>query len=106
MRESRVRLGPRLPGPSPYPGSNDRSARAWRTLVSTTVEPGMPAAAVRAPEAGRAKTGKAATRDSGNFSRGFFTLLSDDRFDLMERTGSTWHAREKRKVTGAADGPY
>lgn len=83
MRESRVRLGPRLPGPSPYPGPNDRPPRAWSKVVFTTVELGMPATAVRHPEAGRAKTGKTAIRESRNYSRGLFTLLPDDRFDLM-----------------------
>lgn len=47
------------------------------------------------PEADQAKTGKTAIRDGEDFSRGFFTLLSDDRIDLMERIGPTWDAQEK-----------
>lgn len=65
----------------------------------------MPDASLRDPEEDLAKTGKTSARGGDDFLRGFFTLLSDNRFNLMKRTGSTWDAREKRKVNGAADGP-
>lgn len=105
MRESRGRLGPGSTGHSPYPGQCDRSPRAWRPVFVTEGEWGMPAAALREADSGWSKTGETAARHIGNFSRGFFTLLSDNRIDLMEGSEATWDAPKKKNMIGGPGGP-
>ena len=52
----------------PDPGLRYRCPRAWRPVFVTNGEWSMPAASLRDPEANRAKTGKTAIQDCGNFS--------------------------------------